>query len=34
MDKAFDKRPAGEPNALMEQSDALFGHAGLIRTNP
>ena len=34
MDKAFDKRPAGEPNALMEQSDALFGHGGLFRTNP
>ena len=34
LNKAFDKRPAGEPNALMEQSDALFGRAGLIGTAP
>jgi hypothetical protein len=34
LNKAFDKRPAGSPNALMEQSGGLFGHAGLIRTNP
>ena len=34
LNAAFDKRPAGSPNTLMEQSDGLFGHAGLIQTAP
>ena len=34
LERAFDKREIGSPNTLMEQTEGVFGHAGLLPTDP